>query len=117
MDYQATPNLVAMFHDRATHYGDAPFLWTKRNGEWQSMNWRETADTVGNLARALQSLGVEPGDRVGLVSENRPEWLIADIAVMATGGITVPAYTTNTVNDHLHVLSDSGAPLSESTCR
>ncbi len=109
MDYQATPNLVAMFHDRAIHYGDAPFLWTKRDGEWQSMSWRETADTVGNLARALQSLGVEPGDRVGLVSENRPEWVIADIAVMATGGITVPAYTTNTVDDHLHVLSDSGA--------
>ena len=109
MDYQATPNLVAMFHDRAGHYGDAPLLWAKRDGEWQSISWRETADMVGNLARALQSLGVEPGDRVGLIAENRPEWMIADIAVMATGGITVPAYTTNTVDDHLHVLSDSGA--------
>jgi long-chain acyl-CoA synthetase len=109
MDYQATPNLVAMFHDRAEHYGDAPFLWAKHDGEWQSISWRETADTVGNLARALQSLGVAPGDRVGLVAENRPEWMIADIAVMAAGGITVPAYTTNTVDDHLHVLSDSGA--------
>ena len=44
-----------------------------------------------------------------LVSENRPEWLIADVAIMAAGGITVPAYTTNTEADHLHILDNSGA--------
>ncbi len=109
MDYQAMPNLVEMFYDRVEHYGDAPFLWAKSNGEWSSTSWRETSDTVTRLARALRSLGVEAGDRVGLVAENRPEWMMADLAVMATGGISVPAYTTNTVDDHLHILSDSGA--------
>jgi long-chain acyl-CoA synthetase len=109
MDYQAMPNLVEMFYDRVEHYGDAPFLWAKSNGEWSSTSWRETSDTVTRLARALRSLGVETGDRVGLVAENRPEWMMADIAVMAAGGISVPAYTTNTVDDHLHILSDSGA--------
>ncbi len=109
MDYQAMPNLVEMFYDRVEHYGDAPFLWAKSNGEWSSTSWRETSDTVTHLARALRSLGVETGDRVGLVAENRPEWMMADIAVMAAGGISVPAYTTNTVEDHLHILSDSGA--------
>jgi long-chain acyl-CoA synthetase len=54
-------------------------------------------------------MGVEDGDRVALVAENRPAWLIADLAIMAAGGITVPAYTTNTPADHAHVLSDSGA--------
>ena len=44
-----------------------------------------------------------------LVSENRPEWLIADFAIMAAGCITVPAYVTNTERDHLHVLDNSGA--------
>ncbi|MFT0650828.1 AMP-binding protein, partial [Lactiplantibacillus plantarum] len=49
------------------------------------------------------------GDMVMLVSENRPEWCIADLAVMAAGSITVPAYTTNTTRDHEHILDDSGA--------
>lgn len=109
MDYKTVPNLVEMFCDRTKHYGDAPFLWAKSDGEWHSTSWREAADTVEDLAKALRTLGVEGGDRVGLVAENRPEWMLADIAVMAAGGITVPAYTTNTVDDHLHVLSDSGA--------
>lgn len=109
MDYQAIPNLVEMFYDRAAHYGDAPFLWAKRDGDWQATSWQKTGETVTSMARALRSLGVETGDRVALVSENRPEWVISDIAIMAAGGITVPAYTTNTVDDHLHVLSDSGA--------
>jgi long-chain acyl-CoA synthetase len=44
-----------------------------------------------------------------LVSENRPEWCLADLAIMAAGCVTVPAYTTNTERDHLHVLENSGA--------
>lgn len=109
MDYQAVPNLVEMFYDRAAHYGEAPFLWAKIDGEWKPTSWQESADTITHLARTLNSLGVQAGDRVALVAENRPEWLMADVAIMAAGGISVPAYTTNTVDDHLHVLSDSGA--------
>jgi long-chain acyl-CoA synthetase len=50
-----------------------------------------------------------PGDRVMLVSENRPEWLIADLGIMAAGCVTVPTYTTNTTRDHQHILANSGA--------
>ena len=50
-----------------------------------------------------------PGDRIALVAENRPEWTIADLAIMSIGAITVPAFTTNTTADHRHVLSHSGA--------
>jgi long-chain acyl-CoA synthetase len=59
--------------------------------------------------QALRGLGLNPGDRVMLVSENRPEWCIADIAIMAAGLVTVPTYTTNTARDHLHILENSGA--------
>jgi long-chain acyl-CoA synthetase len=61
------------------------------------------------LSRALAQLGIGKGDRVALVAENRPEWLIADLAIMSAGGVTVPAFTTNTVADHRHVLTHSGA--------
>src|SRR5207244_2089550 len=61
------------------------------------------------LARALVSDGMHPGDRLSLVSERRPECIIADLAITSAGGITVPAYVTNTGNDHRHVLGNSGA--------
>ena len=61
------------------------------------------------LAEGLQKNGLAPGDRVMLVSESRKEWPSIDLVIMAAGGITVPAYTTNYKNEHLHVLEDCGA--------
>jgi long-chain acyl-CoA synthetase len=102
-------SLVDLFLDNAARLGERPFLWAKRDKAWQSTSWKRAAEDALALAAALSDMGVEPGDRVMLVSESRPEWLIADFAIMAAGGISVPAYTTNTVNDHRHVLSNSGA--------
>ena len=108
-DFDACPNLVALFLTQADALGDKPFLWAKREGRWQSLSWAEAARQVCLLAEGLRGLGVGSGDRVMLVSENRPEWAIADLAIMAAGAITVPAYTTNTTRDHVHVLENSGA--------
>ena len=103
------PNLVTMFFTRVAEKGDAPFLWAKSGGEWRSTSWREAAEQVARLAASLKGLGLERGDRVMLVSENRPEWLISDLAIMAAGCVTVPAYITNTERDHQHIMDDSGA--------
>ena len=107
--FEHFPNLVTMFFTRATEGAERPFLWAKKSGQWQSVSWREAAETVASLAAALRKIGLSPGDRVMLVSENRPEWCIADLAIMAAGCVTVPAYVTNTVRDHQHILDDSGA--------
>ncbi len=88
------PNLVAMFFARAGEKGDAPFLWAKQTGEWRATSWRSAAEQVARLAAALRGIGLVRGDRVMLVSENRPEWLISDLAIMAAGCVTVPAYIT-----------------------
>jgi long-chain acyl-CoA synthetase len=103
------PNLVAMFFARAAAKGDAPLLWAKREGAWRPISWREAARQVASLAAGLKAIGLRPGDMVMVVSENRPEWCIADLAIMAAGCVTVPAYTTNTERDHQHILDDSGA--------
>lgn len=102
-------NLVVMFFEQAERFGERPFLWRKREGRFQPVTWREVAARVTSLARGLRQLGLARGDRIVLVAENRPAWLIADVAIMAAGGITVPAYTTNTEVDHLHILENSGA--------
>jgi long-chain acyl-CoA synthetase len=104
-------NLVEMFQRTVQRKGDAPFLWSKQDGSYRPTSYRAVAQDVQHLARALVQLGLEPGDRVLLVSENRPEWCIADLAVMSAGGITVPAYTTNTIDDHAYLLAHSGAKL------
>ncbi|HEU5482209.1 MAG TPA: long-chain fatty acid--CoA ligase [Sphingomicrobium sp.] len=102
-------NLVQMFLTRAREKGDKPFLWAKRDGEWRAISWSEAARQAVALATSLRRIGLEPGDRVMLVSENRPEWLIADLGIMAAGCVTVPTYSTNTRRDHAHILGNSGA--------
>ncbi len=108
-DLPKTGNLVELFLNRADARGEAPFLWAKQGGTWQPLSWAEVTRQVCNLAESLRRMGLKDGDRVMLVSENRPEWCIADFAIMAAGCITVPAYVTNTERDHLHILEDSGA--------
>ena len=107
--FETFPNLVTMFFMRAAERGDAPFLWHRERARWTSRSWTQAALEVSAMAAALRRLGIERGDRVMLVSENRPEWCIADLAIMAAGGVTVPTYTTNTERDHGHILQDSGA--------
>src|SRR6188508_984846 len=108
-DFASAPNLVRLFLDRADELGERPFLTAKGDGAWQALSWTETARQVCLLAEALRAMGLEHGDRVVLVAENCPEWAIADLAIMAAGCVTTPAYTTNTERDHLHVLDNSGA--------
>ncbi|MCR2832317.1 AMP-dependent synthetase/ligase [Parerythrobacter lacustris] len=108
-ELDTTRNLVELFLRRADEKGDKPFLGAKIDGAWQTQSWREVADQVCLLAENLRRIGIKDGDRVVLVSENRPEWCISDLAVMAAGAITVPAYITNTERDHAHILDNSGA--------
>ncbi|MFL0355132.1 AMP-dependent synthetase/ligase [Erythrobacter sp. GH1-10] len=108
-DIDSANNLVELFFKRADAKGDAPFLGRKLEGQWVTQSWKETANQVCLLAESLRHLGLSDGDRVALVSENRPEWCIADLAIMAAGCVSVPTYITNTERDHAHILDNSGA--------
>ena len=108
-DLDSANNLVELFLKQADARGDKPFLGVKRGGQWQTISWAQAARQVCLLAENLRGIGLNEGDRVMLVSENRPEWCIADLAIMAAGCITVPTYTTNTERDHAHILDNSGA--------
>jgi long-chain acyl-CoA synthetase len=108
-DFASTANLVRLFLDRADALGERPFLTSKKDGEWRPQSWSEVARKVCLLSESLRAMGLREGDRVLLVSENRPAWCIADLAIMAAGCVTTPAYITNTERDHVHVLGDSSA--------
>src|SRR5579883_1185377 len=109
MDYENCRSLPAMFFEQAARRGNKPLLWQKRDGRYRPLSWQAAAEAVRHLALGLCALGIGRGERVALVAENRPEWVIADFAIMSAGAITVPAYTTNSVEDHRHILADSGA--------
>ena len=108
-DYPVWPNLAAMMFQRARQWPEQPMLRSFRYGAWVGLNWREFARMAASAARALRAAGVMPGDRVMIVSENRPEYPIIETALMAIRAVPVPTYTTNTVDDHRHILNDCGA--------
>ena len=103
------PTLPAMMLERAAAWAGRPLFRHWQSGAWRSLRWGDFARQVAAVAAFLRARGVSPGDRVLLVSENRPEFPIADTAIMAIGAITVPTYTTNLAADHAHILRDSGA--------
>src|SRR5690242_6436818 len=109
MSFETVPSLARLFFDQAATQRDRPFLWNKKDGTWHPRSYAAVAADIRRLAQGLLALGVNPGDRVALISENRPEWLIADLAIVSIGAISVPAFATNTVEDNRHVLTHSGA--------
>ena len=109
--YVEKANLSAAFFESAETSRDKPLLFEKRNGEWVAQSWNKVADDVRRLAAVLVATGVKAGDRVIVSSENKPEWAVADLAIMSIGGIVVPAYTTNTEDDHHYIIDHSGASV------
>lgn len=107
--YRDAQSLPALFFNSAEGKRRKPFVWTKRKGAYESESWGKIEKDVVNLAKALKDMGVAHGDRVTLVSENRSEWLVSDLAIMTAGAVTVPSYTTNTTQEHLHVITNSGS--------
>ncbi len=102
-------NLVSAFFKNAVSQGEKSLLFYKTKGKWAGTTWSEVADAIKRLAGALVAAGVQPRDRVMICAENRPEWAIADLAIMSIGAIVVPAYTTNTEDDHVYIMEHSGA--------
>src|SRR5262245_11613643 len=90
--------LNELFNFAVERYRDKAILRFKRGGDWQSLNYGDVARRVRELALGLYKLGFRRGDKIAIWSENRPEWNIADLAVLALGAADVPIYTTQALN-------------------
>src|SRR3546814_2642680 len=78
MDFEACRSLTAAFFEQASRRQQDPFLWHKQDGRYRPQSWAEVARQVTDFSRGLRSLGLQPGERVFLVAEYLPEWLVAD---------------------------------------
>lgn len=104
-------HLAGIIFESAQTYADKVAMRIKIDGQWISYTYREMGDTVRQIARALLALGVQPGDRVGIFAENRPEWALVDFAVLAVGGVSVPIYATNTRNEAAYIVDETGMAI------
>ena len=88
----ATRTIPGVFFEQATRSGEREYLRFFRDGSWHGLGWTEMAERARRVACGLIAAGLKPGDHVALMSENRVEWLYCDLAILASGGVTVPIY-------------------------
>jgi long-chain acyl-CoA synthetase len=103
--------LAGRVRDFATEDPYRVCMREKRFGIWHDITWAEYWDNVELVGHALYALGVRPGDRVGIHSENRPEWLYADVGIVSIRGITMGLYPTNPAPEVAYLLQDSGTRI------
>jgi long-chain acyl-CoA synthetase len=101
--------LPALCLDAIRRHGKADALNQRRSGEWLHISAATFIERVRRIALGLAELGVKAGDRVAILSENRPEWSITDLAILSLRAVNVPIYTTQAVEQVRYILEDSGA--------
>jgi len=103
--------LAAAFHAQAARLRDRTFLKDKAGKTWREHSWRAVADAAGRLRAGLMQLGLAPGERIAILAENCPRWVVIDQAALGMGAVVVPLYTTSGAEETRHILADSGARL------
>lgn len=99
--------IVERFHDRVSEQPDRVALRHKVSGQWRDITWRDYGDVVARGGKALLAMGFGRGDKISLLSGNRPEWHFADIAAMAVGGATAAIYSTNSPEQVAYIVDHS----------
>jgi long-chain acyl-CoA synthetase len=107
----AAETIVGRFNERVRNHPDRVALRNKVAGEWKDITWRDYGDSVRRAATGLSSLGFHSGDKMSLLSSNRPEWHFADIACLSLGGATAPVYTTNSPEQVAYIVGHSDSKV------
>ncbi len=101
-------SVVHILLESIEKFGDKPIILHKKNGEYTAISYREFGETVRTLSHGLAAWGLQPGDRIAILSDNRPEWPQVDFAIFSLRGITVPIYQTLPPNQIAYILKDAG---------
>jgi long-chain acyl-CoA synthetase len=107
----AFDSLAELFFAQERRYADRPRYRYHHEGTWREVTWATCADRVRAMALGLVSLGVEAGERVAVLARTRPEWMELDLAILASGGITVPIYPSNLADACGYIIWNSGATV------
>src|SRR3954452_9400701 len=102
-------NIADAHRRQAERLGPQVAVRYKRGGSWQDLTWSDYRAAVLACAAALVEAGVRPGDRVGLLGENRVEWMVADLGILAAGGVTVSPHAALSARQVHFQMQDAGA--------
>ncbi|HOO39658.1 MAG TPA: long-chain fatty acid--CoA ligase [Deltaproteobacteria bacterium] len=105
--YYPESTFPGIFRNRVFVYNKETFLRHRGPDSWIDISWEETARNVNAISSYLINSGVKPGDKIGIFSENRPEWVFTDIAVLSAGAADVTIYPTNSASEAAFIISDS----------
>lgn len=111
VDYKKISNLCDIFKYQLHTNPDDKFLFTKIQKKWIGHSFFELNEEIIKIKQYLFEKNITKGDRVLLLSNSRIEWFIIDMAIMSTGAITVPCFSTNNLEDNLFILKDSRPSL------
>ena len=100
-------HLARMVHNQAARYGPKTALRYKSGDHWHDLSYRSLGEFIRTAAKALLELGVRKGEMVGIYSGNRPEWTIADFAILSAGAVSVPIYATSTAGQAGYIVHDA----------
>jgi len=103
--------IAQMFDRQAKRYSDRVLLKAKSGRQWRDYSWREIADFADRLRAGLIGIGLRAGERIAILAENGPNWIVVDQAALGMGAVVVPLYTTSGAEEMQHILSDSGARI------
>jgi long-chain acyl-CoA synthetase len=111
MNEPAVTTLSRLFLRSCRTHKKPDRMIVKRDGVWEKISTDEVEAIVRRLSLGFQALGLKPGDRMAMLSENRPEWVMADFATLCAGGVTVPIYTSLLPDQVRYIVEDSGAKI------
>ena len=101
---QTVPEMLAWWNQQIP---DADALYHKDKGWWEPLTWREYQERSDSIAAGLISIGITSGDHIAILSQTKLEWILADIAIMSCGAVTVPIYQSNTAEQCEYIIGHS----------
>lgn len=110
-DFKKYNTIPKLFWYHVQNNGDNTSIWWKHHGVWEPITWRQYGDWSRDVANGLLASGLNPGDKVSILSQTRAEWVVADMAIMGIGCVTAPIYHSNTEDQVEYIVEHSDSRL------
>ena len=111
IDYEKYNTLPKLFWRQVQQFANKTTIWHKQEGVWKSLNWEDYGNYSKEIGNALTASGIQKGDKISILSETRPEWVMCDMGIICSGCVTAPIYHSNTEEQVFFIADQSDSVL------
>lgn len=111
IDFNKYNTIPKLFWRQVKKFPDKTTIWYKQSGVWKSLNWSEYGTFSKEIGNALMASGIYKGDKISILSETRPEWVMCDMGIISSGCVTAPIYQSNTEEQVYYIANQSDSVL------